>query len=390
MKQAVRLMLLTIALAAAAAAAWIVLTADRQLTTARSEAHAFQTHGDQAIAALGDLRAAEQSYVAAGQGDVFWSGRVAALVAQLNDGISALRASTTSAGAVTALDDASTDLQNFVQVDRRALELARAKQLVAASDLIYSDGFDQTKKTGEAIHLAVDAALAAQDTAGRTLRQRMAAAAGGGAGLVILIAIVLTPSPRRLVETTAVSDSTSEAATPTAALDLQLAPQPPVPEPLPSVDLAAMATLCVDLARVAQTSALPALLSRASDLVDASGLVVWVADPDGRELFPTMVHGYPPQIANRLGTLPRDAENVTAAAFRTGLLQIVKATASSQGAIAAPLVGPTRTLGVMAAEMRHDGEQQEARRAAVAILAAQVATLVGPPSARAGRTEAAG
>lgn len=386
MKQAGRLTLLTIALAAAAAATWIIWTTDRQLTAARSETSQFQARGDQAMAALGDLRAAEQSYVAVDQGDAFWAGRVAALVGQLTDGISALRASTPSAEALAALDAASTDLQDFVQVDRRALDLTRAKQLMAASDLIYSDGFDQTKKTGDAIRTAVEAELAADAAAGRTLRQRMAATAAGAGGLLVLIAIGLTPVPRHPAHAITVAD----AAPSEVPLDLQLAPQPPAPEHLPSPDLAAMAALCVDLARVAHTSALPALLSRAADLVDASGLVVWVADPDGRELFPTMVHGYPAQIANRLGTLPRNAENVTAAAFRTGLLQIVKATPSSQGAIAAPLVGPARTLGVMAAEMRRDGEQQEARRAAVAILAAQVATLVGPPSARAGRTEAAG
>lgn len=390
MKQAVRLMLLTIALAAVAAAAWIVWTADRQLTGSTNEARQFQAGSAQATAALGDLRAAQQSYVAADQGDAFWSGRVAALVGQLNDRISVLKASSVAADASTALDEASTDLQNFVQVDRRALELTRAKQLTAASDLIYSDGFDQTKKTGAAIGRAVDAEFAAQDAAGRMLRQRMAAAACGAAAVLVLITIALTPVRRQRLDAVAVAKP-SESATSSAPLDLHLAPTAtPDPPPAPSVDLAGIATLCVDLARVSQTSALPALLSRASDLVDASGLVVWIADPDGRELFPTMVHGYPAQIVNRLGTLPRDAENVTASAFRTGLLQIVKATASSQGAIAAPLVGPTRTLGVMAAEMRHDGEQQETRRAAVAILAAQIATLVGPPSARAGRTEAAG
>ena len=43
----------------------------------------------------------------------------------------------------------------------------------------------------------------------------------------------------------------------------------------------------------------------------------------------------------------------------------------------------------MAAELKNGGEQQHALLAAATIIAAQIATLVGPPSARA-KTEAVG
>ncbi len=75
-------------------------------------------------------------------------------------------------------------------------------------------------------------------------------------------------------------------------------------------------------------------------------------------------------------------ENATASAFRTSLLQTVKADAVSHGAIAAPLLTPAGCVGVMAAEVRGGGEQQEATLAAATIVAAQLATLVGPPSVR--------
>jgi hypothetical protein len=80
-----------------------------------------------------------------------------------------------------------------------------------------------------------------------------------------------------------------------------------------------------------------------------------------------------------MGTIPRDAENTTAAAFRTGLVQIVKADEISHGAIAAPLLSPAGPLGVMAAELLQDGERRDATRAAVAIVAAQLSTLIAPP-----------
>jgi hypothetical protein len=65
------------------------------------------------------------------------------------------------------------------------------------------------------------------------------------------------------------------------------------------------------------------------------------------------------------------------------LLQTVHGDAVSNGAIAAPLVTPTGCVGVMAAEVRHEGERDAAKLAAATIVAAQLATLVGPPSSRA-------
>jgi len=156
-----------------------------------------------------------------------------------------------------------------------------------------------------------------------------------------------------------------------------------------TVDLKTVAAICSDLARVSDTRAVPALLERAAVLLDATGIVLWIADPDGRELTPIMVHGYAPQMANRLGTIAREAANVTASAYRTGLLQTVKGDSISNGAIAAPLVSAGGCLGVMAAEMKNGGEQRELLLAAATIFASQLSTLVGPPSTRA-RAEAAG
>ena len=99
------------------------------------------------------------------------------------------------------------------------------------------------------------------------------------------------------------------------------------------------------------------------------------------ELAPVIAHGYPQHLVTRMGTIPRDAENATAAAFRTGLVQMVGGRIS-QGAIAAPLLSPAGPLGVMAAELLQDGERRDATRAAVTIVAAQLSTLMGPPPAR--------
>ena len=38
---------------------------------------------------------------------------------------------------------------------------------------------------------------------------------------------------------------------------------------------------------------LPALLTRAADVLKAPGLIVWVADQSGQVLYPLLTHGYP-------------------------------------------------------------------------------------------------
>ena len=176
------------------------------------------------------------------------------------------------------------------------------------------------------------------------------------------------------------------------ALDRNAARSPAEDRPaaVETIDLDSVATLCTDLARVVDTRALPSILERTAAILDASGIVLWIADPDGRELTPIVAHGYSPQLVTRLGTIVRDAQNVTASAFRTGLMQTVMADAVSDGAIAAPLVTPGGTVGVMAAEVRAGGERQAAKLAATSIVAAQLATLVGPPVSRGQSKQVAG
>ena len=178
--------------------------------------------------------------------------------------------------------------------------------------------------------------------------------------------------------------------TPVAVRPRLPSPAPPLDLPLPPrVDVPEIARLCGDLARITDTRSLPGLLERTATLIDASGIVLWIADPDGRELAPIVMFGYPQQTVTRLGTIAREAENATAAAFRTCLLQTVDADEMSAGALAAPLVTPAGCVGVMAAEIRHAGERDDVVLAAAGIVAAQLATLVGPPSARALKSDVA-
>jgi hypothetical protein len=179
-----------------------------------------------------------------------------------------------------------------------------------------------------------------------------------------------------------------------AALDARLAGAPAVPGAGGragtgrAIDLRATAALCTDLGRVTSTADMPALLARAARLLDASGIVVWVADPAGHDLLPLAAHGYSAQTLGRLGRIHRESDNATAAAFRSGHLQVVGSEPGQTGALIAPLLGVTGCIGVMAVEVRNQGEQDEGVRAVTGILAAQLASLApAAPAAAEGSAE---
>jgi len=402
----VRLALLLICLAAMGSAAYLVWISEQHARADDAAARRFTDAARGAAVTVADLRGAQQAYVAAGQGNDYWFARVASLATDLRGTLSILKSLTTSAAALQALDEAGGALQDFEQMDGRAREYVRTRQLTQASDLIFADGFDLTRKAADAVARALTAERSDRDDVLGFLKRREIYSLAGSAGVAALGLLLLVgragPRPDEVAAAVAAPPTRSSSPVPrhvSADVDdfraierRPVAPSPPpaaaVPAPGPAIKFDGVASLCADLAKVSDTRALPALLERAAAILDASAIVVWIADPDKRELAAILVHGYPPQLANRLGTIARDAENVTASAFRTGLLQTVKGDAASNGAVAAPLVAVGGCVGVMAAEMRHGGEQQPPMLSAATIIAAQLATLVGPPSVRATNTAA--
>lgn len=147
---------------------------------------------------------------------------------------------------------------------------------------------------------------------------------------------------------------------------------------MPTVSLPDAADLCVDLARVMDSRDVPALLERLAQVIDAKGVIVWTVDSDGSVLRPSLAHGYPDKVLNRLGTLDVDADNVTSLAFRSVRPQTMAgASPGAAGAVAVPLVTSAGCSGVLAAELR-DTQPAPERLALTRIVAAQFATLIAP------------
>jgi hypothetical protein len=385
------LLLLVICIGAIGGAAFHIWSSDRAARADAAAGRRFTTTARDATTAVADLRAAQEAYVAAGQGEAFWFGRVTAIRAELDEQLADLKSNAAAPDAVAALDAAATALADFTQMDQRARDYTRSGQLTLASDMVFTDGLELTKRAGDALAAAATAEEVARDAAAGLAHRSQAAAAGTAAAIGILGLLLMLPLRARKDAVVATVPVSPARATLSGLDEFRPPPRPaPARQPEPAlVNIGGIATLCNDLARISDTRALPSLLERATLLLNATGMIVWIADPDGRELAPILVHGYPPHLATRLGTLARDAENLTASAYRTALLQTVKADAVSSGAIAVPLVGSSGCVGVMAAEMKNGGEQQEHILAAATIVASQLATLVGPPSARA-KAEAAG
>ena len=372
----------------------LVWTSESHARRNVDDARAFDQIALDAERTVLDLRAAERGVRAAGQGNDFWISKVADSSAAVKGHLESLRSAAASAAAQSAIDNASSALQDFQQMDRRARDYVRNGQMLLAADLIFADGFEITGAMSASIDQARTAEVAVRASLSNGRRRSEGLAVAGTSAVALIAILMLVPRPA-----SAASDIEAETAVAPRMLALDISssaprqstsPAPTVaaqpvsqPPPMPAVDLQKIASVCSDLAKVVDTRALPALLGRAATVLDAPGIVLWIAAPDGHELSPIVTHGYPQQIVVRLGTILRDAENATAAALRTSLLQTVATDEVSNGAIAAPLVTPAGCVGIMAAEVRHHGEKDPAKLAAASIIAAQLATLVGPPSTRA-------
>lgn len=138
-------------------------------------------------------------------------------------------------------------------------------------------------------------------------------------------------------------------------------------------DLAAAAQLCTGLSRSDSTSDLAAHLAEAARILDAVGVIVWRWDALGAELRPALAHGYSDKLLGQLPPVKREADNATAAAFRSAELCVVDGSDGASGALVAPMMAPGGCVGVLAIEVQNRTEQLGSVRALVTIFAAQLA-----------------
>jgi hypothetical protein len=398
----VRIAVWLLACAAVVLCGFGLFALERRIQTDREAARTVEREAHEASLLVERVRAAQQSYVAEGQGRDFWMGRVAEITSALERTLAALHESATAEGARAAVRSAVDTLRDYERMDRRARDYIESRQPLMASDLIFTDSLGATTALALSIEKARTEQQATTDARIHDIEQRQAWMLAGTAVLTLTLALLLTPQSRKetpqdtrdalralIADSAAPGTSARHQAHRTAAAPAvdqvapavvtPAAPAPPAPAPPPvppAPDLTATALVCSELARLQNPDDLEMLLARASTLLDASGVIVWVADRSGSALFPAVAHGYSPSLLARMTSIPKGADNAAAAAWRSATLRTVPALDQAPGALVAPIVTPDGCVGVLAAETRHGAEAQESTRAVAAIIAAQLATLV--------------
>ena len=351
----------------AASFLWIVERRSDESVATLADTSVHLARMSEAIAAIG---AAQRSYVAPGQLDEPWFERTSALLDQLSVDIAKTSASLRSPGAAEAMEALADSAEALIAADARTRQNLAIGQDLMASDVIFSDGQNIIGTMTVGLRDLQAAEQGAYQTRLASLTRQRWAAFGAAAMLWVVGLLTLAkPTPLRsaaIGEPTQTQPSVPEA--PVEAHDSGTEPRPPP-------DLTVIAGLCTDLSRVTSPSALPDLLGRTAQILDASGVILWISA--GEQLFPVRGHGYAPDVLARMAPISRDDDNAAAAAWRTGQLTVVQSTALSEnGAIVAPLLGLDGCVGVLAAEVRHGVESHPATHALATVVAAQLASVV--------------
>jgi hypothetical protein len=397
-RRSLRVLLVLLALTAAGAAVYHGFNNERTRQDVRRVARASDQAAEQALAQLAELRASLYAYVAAGQSDAYWTTRAGTLL----DATRARLVQLDTAHSGTPTSELLDGIDRLAAVDKRAREYLAEGQPLLASDVIFSDArnlVDAISNQVSGVRSSVALSAGAREAA---LIDDQYLLAGGALGAWIFVALLLLPrtSPPAAEESGILHVVPQPVMSRAVESDLKLNDGPAGPgslEPAPRLEvppavvligsetaggaqpnLAALAAVCADLARVTDPADLDRLLDRAASALEASGLILWMASGDG-VLHPAAAHGYDPMLLSRLGPIPPGAGNLTASVFRDSMARSAAASSSAAAAVAVPVVGASGTIGVLSGEMRPAADLTAATSGA-AIVAAQLAALLGAPA----------
>lgn len=424
-RRGVRLALLALFLVVAAGAGVTLFQGDQRTAALRNSVREFDLASQRVQAAITETRTALQAAVVPGQGTDFWLPRATASIESARVELAALKQRSTDGSVLNDLDAASAALDQADEVRAELARLLRNDLRTQASAVVLGRGLESAASVAERVEGARLGEFSYADAELAAVRAYEVLAAGVVLALGLVLIGLLMPvvaeaasepassterdSGSRRRDTAPGSLALSSPSEP--RVEAPAAPPAPAPAPVtvpvsPSTDsvvasaaagsaavqvdrrkapeLRAAADLCTDFARLVDGQELPALLDRAARLLDATGFIVWMAEPGGQSLRPALAHGYPPNALARLPAITRHADNATAAAFRHAEMQIVRTNGMSPGAIVVPVLGPSGCIGAIAAEVRHGREASESVRALARIVAAQLSTLLGASTEAAG------
>ena len=405
----VRTVVVILALATLAFAGNQIRLSNATLADEQGRERVFTDLGWTLKLSLAELRSAQQAYVADGQDRDYWIAQVAAHLETVSGSLDNLK-QVANPGTLDALDLAVEAVADIREMDEDAREHIGSDQPLAASDLIFTEGFELVDLATAQVQAALQVERTTRLGVMRVARSTQATMMWTVAVVIILSMLVLAPlhvsseaydptadsDEYRVPEPSGLSllsldnDSAGEALDRSGRGDLGEAagsmtpaagdagPDPvrESPDEEPAPDLGAVAALCTDFGNLTNQGQLSDLLARTAALMNATGLIIWVSNENARTLQPALGHGYPPGTLERIGSIPQVGDNPTSAAFTTNRIQVVESSDADTGALAAPLMVADRCIGVLSAELRDDWESSDAVQATASILAAQLAPLL--------------
>jgi hypothetical protein len=140
--RAARLTLSAAILVAFVGAGALIAHSERLVTAERARLRAIDREIAGAAEALGRRRAAQQAYVAEGQGPGYWFPEVTRLIETIKAGVEGLRESVRDPEAVPAVESAASTVTGLDEIDRRAREYLKSGQLLMTADVVFAEGGD--------------------------------------------------------------------------------------------------------------------------------------------------------------------------------------------------------------------------------------------------------
>ena len=387
--------LLIIGLLVTAGLGYRAVEDETSLGRAYREGVALDRAAGQALEALLDLRASLHAYVAPGQGLPFWSRRAEETIEKLRDQLVALDAGASRHG--RSIAETLDAVDQLAAAERRGRDYARRGESLLAGDVVFTEARDLLSSSIEQVHTTRNILAGVYDERASALRREQALLAAGALLTWLVIAAMLVPPVKEVpvkdpnawltdlekaIKKPIPKDAESAPAKtkPVESPEPVVAPvQPPLPAPALSLKaLQDVSEICSDLSALSDAGALTGALERAASALGASGMIVWIASNDGNTLAPVASQGFDEKLVSRIGRIPRDSANLTAAAYRDNIPRISAATETAPSALAVTLCGPTGPTGVLSVELKPGVAADEARVALATIFAAQLATLAQP------------
>lgn len=386
-RRTVRIVILAVGLLLTIGAGYRAFEDETSLNRERQAAAVAEATVSKALELLLDTRASLHAYVAPGQGLPFWARRAQENIDTLRQTLVTLDGMTTPIG--QPLSESLDAMDQLTAAEGRARNHVIRQELLLAGEVIFTDARDLLASAANQVDSVRGHLKSRHERRAAALRSEQFMLAGGALALWILIALFLMPTEARpavkdpaewrneLKETLSKPIPTPAAVAPKLP-ETPLAPEAPQAPAVLLTSVRETSGICADLSALSDPGALQGTLARVSALLDATGLIVWVASNDGASLSPVATHGFDATLVARIGKVPRHGANLTAAAFRDNTPKISPPTATAPAALAVTMCGPTGPAGVLSVELKPGQSVDEAKVVLASIVAAQLATLTMP------------